>query len=426
MFSNFISASKVLDIELLEPVVHLHGRRADAVLRGTIGVTVNKPHTLKSLVLLFEGESRLLHGNRKVSRRRIAHHQLVLYPTTPTIATANHQNQHHTSPFLLQPGTSRFGFEMQLPPGLAGTIHCDEINIEYNLVASIQYSHHSSSLAVIKRRIKKPVHLVRPPWSSTLSVLVDGENIDASIDSRKQHSRWCQYHITIDQRSIILGQVLPITLKMAPHIDGLRLEHLYTQIVERRHVREKEDNGEWETHKYTHMLLPIQDDESSSFTPGKSVSIREPWQGTLSYRISSVMEGGLVRTCKRENPDHFIDHTINISFVISFPVLCRRGETRRFTKTIMFQSDIELLDPNVCYSPPSPKSTLTTIEGTAEQQQHQQSAYIQGLPPYEEPGSPSGGLSSLLMASPEDNDSYLSPPPISPGAPPTYDEVLAL
>ncbi|KAI7851798.1 hypothetical protein BDC45DRAFT_537954 [Circinella umbellata] len=482
MFSHLISSPHTLDIELLEPVIYLHGRRSDAVIRGSIGVTVHKPHTLKSLVLLFEGRSRIKHGDYKVSRKRIARHQLTIYPTTTTTSNTSSSQR----PFLLQTGKSRFGFEMRLPPGLAGTLHCKEIKVDYKLMASIQYLRHPSSPAIVKRDISKPIYLVRSPISSTMSALVNGENVDACVDSQKQHSRWCQYHITIDQQSVVLGQVLPITLSIAPHLDGLCLEHVYTQIIERRHIRGKkyhgdlneEEDEEWETYKSTHMLLPTAcnqqqqeqiDDEG--YSPGKSIPIREPWQDTLRYHVSSVMENGLVRTSKKESPDYYIDHTVNVSFVISFPVLGRQGETRRYTKTLMFQADIELLDPNMCSTPPvsssstasstlsSPSPSFLSLNelwmkgGTSNEHQQQQqqqssnSSNMQVLPPYEEHGScsprmTSSRLPSLLLSS--HNNGYLttvntpsSSTPSSPSSstsstprlgcsPPKYDQIFAL
>ncbi|KAI9495655.1 hypothetical protein BDB00DRAFT_786179 [Zychaea mexicana] len=406
-----MSNPKPLDIELLEPVVHLHGRRGDAVIRGSIGVTVSRPHTLKSLAVLFEGDAKLLQSNYKVHQRRIAHHQLILYPTTTTTSTSQQRS------LLLQPGTTRFAFEMQLPPGLAGTIRCDQINVDYNLVSSIQYSRRSS-ITVMKHRVAKPIHLIRPPSSSTLSVLVNGENVESSVDSQKQHTRWCQYRVTIDQRAAIMGQLLPITLSIAPHLDSLCLEHVYTQLVEQRCVREKE-SGEWETHKSTHMLLPVLDGKSCMFTPGKSMALREPWQGTLLYRISAVMQDDLVRTCKRESPDYYINHSILVSFVVSYPVLCQPRETRRCSKTLVFQADIDLLDSQCC----SPKtSSDETFQG-----------YWQTLPPYEEYSSSPASTSSLLSV-PDTNTSHLlmmgtptstaTPPSAVP--PPAYDEICAL
>ncbi|KAG2221821.1 hypothetical protein INT45_013317 [Circinella minor] len=488
MFSHLISSPHTLDIELLEPVIYLHGRRSDAVIRGSIGVTVHKPHTLKSLVLLFEGRSRIKHGDYKVSRKRIARHQLTIYPTTTTSNTSSSSSSQR--PFLLQTGKSRFGFEMRLPPGLAGTLHCKEIKVDYKLMASIQYLRHPSSSAIVKRDISKPIYLVRSPLSSTMSALVNSENVDPCVDSQKQHSRWCQYHITIDQRSVVLGQVLPITLSIAPHLDGLCLEHVYTQIIERRHIRGKkhhgdlnEDDGdeEWETYKSTHMLLPMdcnqqqeQQIDEEGYSPGKSIPLREPWQDTLRYHVSSVMENGLVRTSKKESPDYYIDHTVNVSFVISFPVLGRGGETRRYTKTLMFQSDIELLDPNMCSTAPvltssTTSSTLsspspsflslnemwmkggTSNENQQQQQQSDNSSNMQVLPPYEEHGSfsprmTSSRLPSFLLSS--HNNGYLttvsapsssrpsSPSSSSPSSPsstprrccspPRYDQIFAL
>ncbi|KAI8142318.1 hypothetical protein BJV82DRAFT_669974 [Fennellomyces sp. T-0311] len=377
MFSQLISSPKVLDIELLEPVVHLHGRRGDAVLRGTVGITLSKPYVLKSLVLLFEGEQRLVRSGQKVTRRCIAHHKLVMYPST------------HDAPSIsLQSGKNRFGFEMQLPPGLAGTIECHRIRVDYKLTVSAGYHRLASPATVQKRQFTKPIQLVRPPSSSTLSVLVNGENIESCVDSQKQHSRWCQYNITIDQRAVVMGQTLPVTLRIAPHLEGLRLEHIYTQLVERRHIRNV--SGKWETDRSDHMLLPV---DKSAFVPGRAQSLREPWQGTVSYHIASVMEGGLVRTCKRESPDYYIDHSIIVSFVVSFPVLGRHREVRRFTKTIVFESDIDILDPLCC---------------TKISSQHN---CLHALPPYiEQEASPS-----------VPHNHFLSPP----ATPPPYDDICA-
>ncbi|KAG2221420.1 hypothetical protein INT45_012671 [Circinella minor] len=115
---------------------------------------------------------------------------------------------------------------MQLLLGLAETFHCKIIEINYNCVATVQYFRDSSSLVCVKRHVLKSIYLVCPPMSSTKSVLVNSESVDAFVDSQKQYSKWCQYHITIEQRSIALRHVLPITLSIAPYLNGLRLEHV--------------------------------------------------------------------------------------------------------------------------------------------------------------------------------------------------------
>ncbi|CDH50639.1 predicted protein [Lichtheimia corymbifera JMRC:FSU:9682] len=342
----------LIDIRLLEPDIRLPVDGGNGgVLRGSVSITCRKSYTIQSLELLFEGFQYIItDGDRplKGERKQIARHPVLLYPVSSNNTDAD------TAPdLLISPGTTQCTFESILPSHLPATIQCPELDIQYSLRATMHYNRITTTTSsnsttskpqwLSRKRIRNtactiPVRLIAAPSSASLLYHNHG------IDSLKQTTTWCQYRIAFEHRSITAGKTMGILLQMAPHLQGMWLEQVYIEWIERRRVS---------TQKLSkHLLLPIrwvQLDQSGQQHHTIATPPLRLGSHPRSFRLAYQVPEHLVPSTQFH--DQFeMDHHVIVSMLLSFPavVKCKNDDNkrymRRYTKTIRFGTDIRVID----------------------------------------------------------------------------------
>lgn len=242
--------------------------------------------------------------------------------------------------------TKRYTFEMPLSAGIPETIHSSQININYELSVKLDYYKSSS---ICHEEYNKPVVLARLPENGMLA----GENhSNTTIDSRKHFSNWCQYRITLDKKAIFIGSTLPVKLEIAPLVTDLKIKQVVVQLIEKCTFNDTNITSQSVHYMYPAkgyaLTLPVR-------------SITKPWEASCTFQIPNEKKQLSHST---DNYASFnIQHTLAVSFVISVPTnnsgtqFNTYGQGRFETKTISFQTDIDLLDSHLstlvhCELPP--------------------------------------------------------------------------
>ncbi|KAF1806184.1 hypothetical protein V8B55DRAFT_1454618 [Mucor lusitanicus] len=327
MWKRRSSVSKSLSIQLLEPIIFIGSNlETSPVIRGTVNVDFQKSCIIKKLQLDFSGMMKTQWTQGEKSRRHqqnIADSHLQLYPTSESALSP---------PLLLNSGSTRFSFEMPLPAGIPETISCSQVNVDYSITVSLDYKKDGASQ--MHEEIKKQVVLARLPDTG----MIAGENYPATIDSHKHFSNWCQYRITIDTKTAVLGSKLPLKIEIAPTVKDLRLKQVFLQLVERRTVTPTVDNVDHTTQS-VYFLYPA---KGHTLTlPNRALG--QNWQGSCLYQIPD--DNSVSHSTQKYN--YFgVSHLLLVSLLVSIPD--STSPNGRFTtRTISFQTHIDLLDKHV-------------------------------------------------------------------------------
>ncbi|KAI8636349.1 hypothetical protein BD408DRAFT_426262 [Parasitella parasitica] len=329
MWNRKSSASKLLSIQLLEPIVFIDSNlETSPVIRGTVNVNFQKSCIIDKLQLDFNGILKTCWTQAeetKQNQENIAFSHLQLYPTSEQAASS--------PPLLLNSGSTRFSFEMPLPAGIPETVSCPQVNVEYTMSASLKYKKDSASQ--MHEEIKKQIILARLPDMG----IIAGENYPATIESHKHFSNWCQYRITIDTKSAVLGSKLPLRIEIAPTAKELRLKQVFLQLVERRNVTLIQDSSPDRTSQSVHFLYPAKG--SALFLPNRPIT--ENWQGSCLYQIP---DDNTISHSTQKYSNFHVSHLLLVSLLISVPDASHTNG-RHTTRTISFQTQIDLLDSHV-------------------------------------------------------------------------------
>ncbi|KAI8139706.1 hypothetical protein BJV82DRAFT_241777 [Fennellomyces sp. T-0311] len=206
--------------------------------------------------------------------------------------------------------------------GLPDTIDSKNIKVNYYVTAKAAFAYSTRSSR------NCPIRVARFPFNS---MMLSGDNVARSIDSRRHHAQFLDYHITIDDDTLSVGSLLPLTLWVAPTIPGVRLLSLCVFLVERRSVCGQEEEA-----YAAHVLSRV--DPAKQAVPGHVLT--ESWRGTIEYRlpddkcmVPSMNVSGLFN----------VRHSLKVSMALVFPEITS-GRTQR---SISFETDIEIRDKQI-------------------------------------------------------------------------------
>lgn len=251
--------------------------------------------------------------------KNITTNNLVLHPTPDAPSQQS---------LLLNSGTTRFSFEMPLPSGIPETVHCTQVNVDYNLTLSMDYKQASGITYKMHEEIVKDIILARLPESGILT----GDDYPNTIDSHKHFSNWCQYRITLDKKAIALGSSLPLHIEVAPTVKGLRINQVFLQLLERRNVKPEHDTQK--SSQLCHFLRP----DHAMALPAQPLDA--PWEGKCDYLIP---DDGSIAHSTESYPGFQVTHTLLVSLLISLPD-DKDGVQKVNTRTISFQTQLDVLD----------------------------------------------------------------------------------
>ncbi|KAG0940112.1 hypothetical protein G6F57_000319 [Rhizopus arrhizus] len=339
------SSDNTISIQFFEPVLFIGSHiQTSPVLRGIISITSHKACLLKHLLITFQGVAKI----KYVLNNKIVNDQRMINRDQLTLYSAQQSNDEINKHLVLNSNSSKlsFSFEMPLSTGLPETVECSQIQVGYQFTLDMDYIKHKK---IQHQQIRKPVIVARLPASKILS----GENLPEVIDSRKHLSAWCQYRMIIQKSAAAVGSTLPIHIEVAPLVNGLKLKHIFVQLLERRTVMPEVDCIE-RTCQFCYFLYPTK--RTSFHLP--SSAIDSPWEVAADYQIP---QKSLTHSTEMYR-NYSVHHLLLISLVIGIPEKGKR--TRYINKTISFGSLIDILDKRIVNDIrlPSYRSAITLEE----------------------------------------------------------------
>ncbi|KAI7851876.1 hypothetical protein BDC45DRAFT_198444 [Circinella umbellata] len=319
--------NSVLSLHLVEDTLYLDLDAEDedsssktTILRGFVDITNPKKKRVHSLLICFEG---YLSTKQPSVRKRLIQRHLVLNPSSAS--TMDDSDNGYIS--------RRYPFEMSLfLNDLPDTIQSKNIKVIYQVTAKAAYAYTTRTTR------NCPIRLARFPFKNNM---LSGDNVSrSSIDSRRHHAHFFDYHITVEKDTVLsVGTLLPLTLWIAPRIPGVRLLSLCVFLVERRsvccdHHGEQQEGQKKEVKSSAHVLSRA--DTLQQVVPGHV--LKEPWRGTIEYYlpndiIPSINAPGLF----------MVQHTLKVSMAIIFPEITS-GKTQR---SISFETDVVIRDRQI-------------------------------------------------------------------------------
>ncbi|CAO0795763.1 unnamed protein product [Mucor circinelloides] len=330
-----LSKSSCISVQLLEPTIYVESN-SDAcnVVRGTININLPKTTTVKSISVRFDGKMETksysfdsMDAGGFAQKKPLARQRLVLYPTMEQV-DANR-------PLVMNAGLTQFGFEMQIPSKLPETIDCSDVKVSYHVTAVMEYQSNSflrvGRSSTVKEFAKQDVRVARLPYENILV----GDNMSEPIDSRTHRSAWLHYQILVDKKAVALGSELPITFRMLPTHNGVSVDRVAIQMLERRDLFRESTH----TSHSVHSILP----SASNKTTIPTTALSEPWEGTVKYDIP---EGKSLVHSTQEYSDFNVSHTLLVSIALSVPGT-GRFTASRVQKMVTFQASIDILDETI-------------------------------------------------------------------------------
>lgn len=332
-----LSKSSCISVQLLEPTIYVEPNSETCnVVRGTINIHLPKTTTVKSISVRFDGKLKTkgytfdaMDASGFAQKKSLARQRLVLYPTMEQV------DAHR--PLVMNAGLTQFGFEMQIPSRLPETIDCPDVKVTYYVTAVMEYQSSSSSFlrmgrsSTVKEFAKQDVRVARLPYENILV----GDSMSDPIDSRTHKSAWLHYQILVDKKAVALGSELPITFRMLPTYNGVSVDRVAIQMLERRDLFRESTRT---THS-VHSILP----SASNKTTIPTTALSEPWEGTIKYGIP---EGKSLVHSTQEYSDFSVSHTLLVSIALSVPG-AGRFTISRVQKMVTFQANIDILDETI-------------------------------------------------------------------------------
>lgn len=216
--------------------------------------------------------------------------------------------------------TNKFPFEMPLPPGIPETVKSADIQVQYVMTVSMDYTKLNQS-SLQHEQATKDITLARLPDNDPLRL----QPIE------RQFLNWCKYRITIDKKTAALGSRLPVKIEINPLLPGFKLKQVFLQLLERRAVTK---NNMEKTNQSCYFIYPAKN--SLLMIPSKPIT--QFWQASCYYQLPDDK----LSHSTMEYSSFKISHSVLVSLIVSVP---EKG--KQVTKTISYQANIDLLSPEV-------------------------------------------------------------------------------
>ncbi|KAI8087580.1 uncharacterized protein B0P05DRAFT_531522 [Gilbertella persicaria] len=319
-----LSKSSFVSLCLLEPTLYTEQKPDTcSVIRGTVYINVPKPTKVQRIYIRFHGKMETKsHSFESDQKKSIAQEQLELFPIQSTPSK------------VLNAGTTPFSFEMQIPSGLPETIDCSDIKVHYQVSAVMEYISHSVLRGTTTSQdiAKQDICVARLPYQGILT-----GDVSNSIDSRAHQSTWLCYQLLIDKKAVALGSILPITFRLLPTTEGLIIDRVSIQMLERRHLYR-------DTTYTSHSVYTLSPCEKNTVS-FPTEPLKDAWEGTVHYRIPAGKN--MVHSTRPYSAFH-VDHYLLVSIGFSVPSSTQsRFGSQRTHKMVTFRANIDVLDKTV-------------------------------------------------------------------------------
>ncbi|KAI9268375.1 hypothetical protein EDC94DRAFT_646024 [Helicostylum pulchrum] len=327
-----LSKSSNITVQLLEPTIFIEpSSNTHNVIRGTINLNLPKTTTISSLSVRFDGKMEtksysfeaMENSGSFAQKKALTRQRLVLYPAP--------EQTDHTRPLVLHAGLTQYGFEMEIPSGLPESIDCSDVKVEYSVTAVMSVC--INSFLRVKRRnqkecCKEVIRVVRLPCED----IIMGDNIADLVDSHTRKSAWMDYQITVGKKAVSVGSELPITFNFRPTSEGVAVDRVTVQMLERRDLYR--DTTHTNHSVYT---INLHKDNKTLFPVG---ALKKDWKSTVLFKVP---ENKTLVHSTQEYPDFKVGHTLLISISLSIP---GTGHYR-VQKLVTFQTSIDILDDSI-------------------------------------------------------------------------------
>ncbi|ORZ09541.1 hypothetical protein BCR42DRAFT_423621 [Absidia repens] len=210
---------KPLSIDLVEPVVYLHGtkdKHGINILRGIIRLQLKRPIHMESVTLRFVGISKTLWPEASEHWDK----QVLVDSIIPICKT----------PMYLKKGAHAFPFEILLSNALSESIECGLGHVRYNLICEVhsQSSWHASLLPInTPLKAKQSVILVRLPSQDTPRCITQTHHVTP-------HD---QLNMVVETAHLTPGAQLPVSLHFSRPESIQSLDSMTVKLIERQKFR---------------------------------------------------------------------------------------------------------------------------------------------------------------------------------------------
>ncbi|ORX50107.1 hypothetical protein DM01DRAFT_1337780 [Hesseltinella vesiculosa] len=320
---------------------------APAVLRGTVTLHFDTAIAIRRLFVIFLGH--------------------VIFRGTD--GTDEHQDfgrQHQrlfdchdsgSAPLTLPPGPHTFSFDMPLATtALPSTVCSQQVDITYDLQAGLDYQHRlGTGTPTTLTTAKKQVHLVQLPSYDDFWI----DSMMAVVDSQKQNTEWCQFHVLVDRRMAPIGVPLTVHVRTAPQCERLKVSKVAVELNQRCIFNNQAS--------YRKVRLPCRAQTRHYLSAAHQGGV--PWEAEMQFgwpndgeetmtdselldllingdpdqkKAPKVPSKWLVPSFKSDNGPIQVDHALLIHVVIHFPE--QRGNATKNTRRMLtFECPFDLL-----------------------------------------------------------------------------------
>ncbi|CAO3652280.1 unnamed protein product [Cunninghamella echinulata] len=443
--------NKSLSIDLIEPIVYLHGpkdKHRVNILRGIIKLKLKKSIHMDSITIQFIGISKTLWPEASQHWDK----QILVDTVIPICRSS----------MYLKKGTHVFPFEILLSNSLSESIECGLGHVRYKIICQVNTSTSTwkpfSSTKGFKA--KQNVILVRLPSQDSPRCITQTHHINEQE----------QLNIVLETAHLTPGHLLPFTLHFsnpdhiqsihqmtvklierqkfrAPSRQTTRILHHEITLQQQQQQQQQQQNNEDEQSswiidqndiRFNYMIPDSQSLQVHPSTTNRMIRVRHWIQ--LSFTV--LLKNGEQKEIWMDTPIHVLLASLDDYLTLpAYQPLPSSSSSSTTSQNTLDWSSIYLSKKkktnNNSYSSKNHKKLIQMINPSLRQQQQQQQQQQQ---PYQFSPSPSSSSSSSSSSPSKPNiwisnwyarhkeifcSSSLPLPPLSQPMPPSYDEILS-
>ncbi|KAI8064688.1 hypothetical protein BC940DRAFT_320886 [Gongronella butleri] len=215
---------KSLSIDLIEPVVYLHGpkdKHTTNILRGIIRFRCKRTMYIDSVTLKFIGVSKTLWPEASQHWDK----QVLVDSEIPISHT----------PMYLKGGKHAFPFEILLSNTLSESIECGLGHVRYKLICQIRTQSHWRSFLLPKTAAPAAAHIRAK--RSVILVRLPSQDSPRCISQTHHLQEQQQLNMVIETAHVTPGAALPLSLHFSHPEAIVSLQQLSVKLIERQKFR---------------------------------------------------------------------------------------------------------------------------------------------------------------------------------------------
>lgn len=341
-------SKNTVHIDLVEPVVYLRGSHQDdthTTVKGAVILNLQDSTLFKNITVRLLGQSTTAWeegGPTGVGgqQRRFGSSKTFIDSIIPIYPTVQSEAERL---MILSPGRYRYPFELCLPNSLPESVNFEEAKVNYKLIATLEKEKRQGNSILpgfLQAKVdtaEQEINLVRLASDAVFT----SDGLRESITAHHQLPDLCDYHITVEKSAISPGGILPVSVRVIPHLKGMRIEYVHVRLQERRDLKipEKQVQDSLEKQHY------LRRQDHAKMTVNADIDeLGSCWEDRIVFVVPEADRCPNLHHSTMAHPEISVQHWLQVTVLVAYP-----GESSKPTqRALVLDTKITVL--NECVS----------------------------------------------------------------------------